>query len=108
MGEDLRKVYEQVEQNVADRVDVAYQRFYERVHENKENNVISSEGKYVEPGHTRFKGRNRYKSFTFPQYGNGCELISENDSKKNKDSKKKKNKKDDKKKDSNIEKKQDD
>jgi len=107
LGEKLRKVYEQVEQNVADRVDAAYQGFYDRVHDNKENNIrynktvpnhdnmlsgesriLFSDGKYVEPGHSRFKGRNRYKSFTFPQYGNGCKLITED----NKNSKKKKEK----------------
>ena len=68
MGENLRKVYEQVEQNVADRVDVAYVHFYRRIQENIENNVRSDNGEYVEPGHPRFKSRNRYKSFTVPQY----------------------------------------
>lgn len=90
MGENLRKVYEQVEQNVADRVDVAYEHFYRRIQENKENNVRSSDGEYAKPGHPRFKSRNRYKSFTFPQYGYGCNLISieDIDKKKNKDNKK--------------------
>jgi len=76
LGEKLRNVYEQVEQNVADRVDVAYQHFYRRIKENIDNNVRSDDGEYVKPGHPRFKNRNRYKSFTFPQYGNGCQLIS--------------------------------
>jgi putative transposase len=76
LGEKLRNVYEHVEQNVADRVDVAYQHFYRRIKENIDNNVRSDDGEYVKPGHPRFKNRNRYKSFTFPQYGNGCQLIS--------------------------------
>jgi putative transposase len=76
LGEKLSKVYEQVLQNVANRVDVAYQHFYRRIQENIDNNVISDGGEYVKPGHPRFKSRNRYKSFTVPQYGNGCQLIS--------------------------------
>ena len=68
LGEKLRKVYEHVEQNVADRVDVAYAHFYRRIQENIENNVRSDDGEYVKPGHPRFKSRNRYKSFTFSQY----------------------------------------
>ena len=76
LGEKLKKVYEQVLQNVADRVDVAYQHFYRRIQENIDNNVRSEDGEYIKPGHPRFKGRNRYKSFTVPQYGKGCQLIS--------------------------------
>ena len=79
LGEKLSKVYEQVLQNVADRVDVAYQHFYRRIQENIDNNVRSDDGEYVEPGHPRFKSRNRYKSFTVPQYGKGCQLISMED-----------------------------
>lgn len=93
LGKKLIKVYEQVEQNVADRVDTAYQHFYRRIQENIENNVICSDGEYVKPGHPRFKSRNRYKSFTFPQYGNGCKLISANDSDKKKKKDNKKNRK---------------
>lgn len=76
LGEKLKKIYEQVEQNVADRVDVAYQHFYRRIQENIDNNVRSDDGEYVKPGYPRFKNRNRYKSFTIPQYGNGCQLVS--------------------------------
>jgi putative transposase len=76
LGEKLKEVYEQVLQNVADRVDVAYQHFYRRIQENIDNNVRSEDGEYVKPGHPRFKSRNRYKSFTVPQYGKGCKLIS--------------------------------
>ena len=28
-----------------------------------------------EPGYPRFRGRGRYDSMTFPQYGNGCQLV---------------------------------
>lgn len=103
LGEMLRKVYEQVEQNVVDRVDTAYQHFYRRIQENKENNVItktanklSSDGEYAKPGHPRFKSRNRYKSFTYPQYGNGCRLINVENKKKDKNGCKNGKKQDDK------------
>jgi len=71
LGKELRDVYEQVEQNVLNRVEFSYQRFFERVKNNKENPA-----KYKKPGHPRFKGRNRMKSFTFPQYGNGCNIVN--------------------------------
>jgi len=71
LGKELRDVYEQVLQNVLGRVDFAYQRFFERCQENKKNSA-----KYKKPGHPRFKGKNRMKSFTFPQYRNGCSIIN--------------------------------
>ncbi len=68
-GKELRDVYAQVLQNVIKRVDVSYQNFFRRIKNNKENN-----GVYKKPGFPRFKGRNRYDSFTFPQYGNGADI----------------------------------
>jgi len=68
-GEELRKVYAQVEQNVIKRVDISYQNFFRRVKNNKSNPKD-----YKKPGFPRFKGRNRYDSFTFPQYGNGADI----------------------------------
>ncbi len=68
-GKELRDVYAQVEQNVAKRVDVSYQNFFRRVKNNKSNPKD-----YKKPGFPRFKGRNRYDSFTFPQYGNGADI----------------------------------
>jgi putative transposase len=50
-------VYSQVLQNVAVRVDLAFKSFFRRV-KAKET-----------PGYPRFKGTNRYDSFTFPQKG---------------------------------------
>lgn len=70
-GKYLREVYEQVEQNVIKRVDIAYQNFFRRVKNNKEG----SNGEYKKPGHPRFKGYGRYDSFTFPQYGYGCQIV---------------------------------
>src|SRR5205814_873594 len=51
-------VHSQVMQNVAVRVDLAFKAFFRRVREHAE-----------EPGYPRFKGKNRYDSFTFPQSG---------------------------------------
>jgi len=71
LGKELQEVYTDVLQNVLGRVDFAYQRFFERCQENKE----SSE-KYKKPGHPRFKGKNRMKSFTFPRLGYGCHIAN--------------------------------
>ena len=53
----LKDVHSQVLQNVAVRIDLAFQAFFRRckVGEN--------------PGYPRFRGRDRYDSFTFPQSG---------------------------------------
>ena len=72
LGKELQNVYEQVLQNVLNRVEFGYQRFFERCQNNKNNPK-----KYKKPGHTRFKSRNRMKSFAFPQYGNGCQIVNE-------------------------------
>ncbi|WP_438317312.1 RNA-guided endonuclease InsQ/TnpB family protein [Sporosarcina sp. FA9] len=54
---EFKGVHSQVLQNVLERLDKAYQNFFERV---------KSGGK---PGFPRFKGRNQYHSFTYPQSG---------------------------------------
>src|SRR5713101_9043119 len=54
----LKGVHSQVLQNVAVRVDLAFKAFFRRVREHAE-----------EPGYPRFRGRDRYDSFTFPQSG---------------------------------------
>jgi len=61
----LNKVYSQVLQNVADRIDKSFENFFRRVR-NRE-----------EPGYPRFKGYNRYDSFTYKQAGFGWKI--END-----------------------------
>jgi len=71
-GKYLQEVYEQVEQDVMRRVDKAYKKFFERDQDNKKN-----PDKYKKPGYPRFKGYGRYDSFTFPQYGYGCQIIDE-------------------------------
>jgi len=53
----LKQVHSQVLQNVAQRVDGAFQHFFRRV-KNGET-----------PGYPRFRGKDRYDSFTFPQSG---------------------------------------
>ena len=68
-GKFLREIYAQVLQNVAKRVDLAYQNYFRRVKNNNES------GKKEKPGHPRFKGYGRYDSFMFPQYGNGCHIL---------------------------------
>jgi putative transposase len=54
----LNKVHSQVLQNVAVRLDLAFQAFFRRCKEGAE-----------ERGYPRFKGKGRYDSFTFPQSG---------------------------------------
>jgi putative transposase len=76
-GKYLREIYAQVLQNVIKRVDIAYQNLFRRIKNSK-----TDSGKKEKPGFPRFKGYGRYDSFTFPQYGNGCNII---DRKGNKD-----------------------
>jgi putative transposase len=54
----LLSVHSQVLQNVAVRVDLAFKAFFRRVREHA-----------AAPGYPRFKGADRYDSFTFPQSG---------------------------------------
>jgi putative transposase len=56
------EVHSQVLQDVIQRVDRAFQAFFRRV-KNGET-----------PGYPRFQGRNRYNSFTYPQFENGAHL----------------------------------
>ncbi len=58
----LDKVYSQTLQNVAVRVDLAFQAFFRRA-KNGEN-----------PGYPRFKGKGQYSSITYPQWSSGCLL----------------------------------
>jgi putative transposase len=60
---ELSLIHSQVLQNVAVRIDLAMQAFFRR--------VKAGEG----PGYPRFRGWGRYDSMTFPQYGNGCQLL---------------------------------
>src|SRR6266699_6884377 len=53
----LRQVHSQVLQNVAVRIDLAFKAFFRRCKAGEE------------PGSPRFRGMNRYDSFTFPQSG---------------------------------------
>jgi putative transposase len=61
----LKLAHSQVLQNVTQRVDLAFQAFFRRC----------SEGADA-PGYPRFKGFGRYDSITYPQYGNGVEIRS--------------------------------
>ena len=58
----LNKVYSQVLQNVADRMDKAFQNFFRRVKQGEK------------PGYPRFKGFNRYDSLTYKQAGFGWKI----------------------------------
>ena len=60
---ELKSVHSQVLQNVSVRVDLAYQAFFQRVKRGAEK-----------VGFPRFKGKGRYDSITYPQYGNGVRL----------------------------------
>jgi putative transposase len=56
------EAYSQVLQDVALRVDGAFQAFFRRLREG------------LTPGYPRFHGRDRSTSFTYPQYANGARL----------------------------------
>jgi putative transposase len=53
----LKSIHSQVLQNVAVRIDLAYKAFFRRVKAGEK------------PGYPRFKGKGRYDSFTYPQFG---------------------------------------
>ena len=59
---EYAEVHSQVLQDVVLRVERAYQAFFRRVQAGET------------PGYPRFQGRNRYHSFTYPQYDNGARL----------------------------------
>jgi putative transposase len=58
----LIAAHSQVLQNVAVRLDLAFQAFFRRVKAGEK------------PGFPRFRGADRYDSFCYPQYGNGAKL----------------------------------
>jgi putative transposase len=57
---EYAEVNAQVLQDVLRRLDTAFQAFFRRMREGET------------PGYPRFQGRNRYNSFTYPQYGGGA------------------------------------
>lgn len=59
---ELKQVHSQVLQNVAVRVDLAFKGFFRRLKANQK------------AGYPRFKGKYRYDSITYPQFGNGCQI----------------------------------
>jgi putative transposase len=58
----LARVNAQVLQNVAVRIELAFKAFFRRVKAGET------------PGYPRFRGKQRYASFTFPQVPSGCKL----------------------------------
>jgi putative transposase len=60
--EDCAAIYSQVLQDVVLRLDRAFKAFFRRIATGEK------------PGYPRFKGRNHYHSFTYPQWGNGASL----------------------------------
>jgi putative transposase len=58
----VRQVHSQVLQDVALRLERGFDNFFERTRKGEKT------------GYPRFKGWNRYNSFTYPQYGNGVML----------------------------------
>src|SRR5919109_5538594 len=63
----LKLVHSQVLQNIAVRLDLAFQAFFRRVKQGAQD-----------AGYPRYKKRDRYRSITYPQYGNGV-VIRGND-----------------------------
>jgi putative transposase len=59
---EYSEVHSQVLQDVLKRLERTYQAFFRRIRDGGQ------------PGHPRYKGRNRYRSFTYPQYGNGTTM----------------------------------
>ncbi|HEY1387341.1 MAG TPA: transposase [Ktedonobacterales bacterium] len=64
----LASVQSQVLQNVAVRIDLAFQAFFRRVR-------AGASGE--KPGYPRFRGKGRYDSITYPQVPVGCKLDAE-------------------------------
>jgi putative transposase len=62
----LKLVHSQVLQNVTEHVDLAFKAFFRRVKAGEQD-----------AGYPRFKGKGRYDSITYPQYGNGVRLEGE-------------------------------
>jgi putative transposase len=62
---DVASLHSQVLQDVLRRVDTAFQSFFLRVK------------RHQTPGFPRFQGRDRYDSFTYPQYQSGNRLGGE-------------------------------
>jgi putative transposase len=54
------EVHSQVLQDVLKHLERTYQDFFRRIRDGEQ------------PGHPRYKSRNRYRSFTYPQYSNGA------------------------------------
>ena len=73
---ELTGIHSQVLQNVAVRIDLAFQAFFRRV---KNGDKKTASGGFSEtPGYPRLKGRGVYDSITFPQaQKTGCKLIGE-------------------------------
>ncbi len=67
----LATVQSQVLQNVAVRIDLAFQAFFRRVRTGG-----AGEGE-KKPGYPRFRGQGRYDSITYPQVPVGCKLDTE-------------------------------
>lgn len=63
LREDCAAIHSQVLQDVILRVDRTFKAFFRRVKAGQK------------AGYPRFKGRDRYRSFTYPQWGNGASLV---------------------------------
>src|SRR5437588_11690280 len=61
----LATVHSQVLQNVGVRIDLAFKAFFRRVRAGEE------------PGYPRFRGKERYDSFCYPQAPSGCKLTGD-------------------------------
>jgi putative transposase len=59
---EYEAIHSHVLQDVLARLERTYQDFFRRIREGEK------------PGYPRFKGRNRYRSFTYKEYGNGARL----------------------------------
>src|SRR5258708_5600451 len=59
---EYEAIHSHVLQDVLARLDTTYHAFFRRVQAGEK------------PGYPRFKGRHRYRSFTFKEYGNGARL----------------------------------
>ena len=65
LRDDCAAIHSQVLQDVILRVDRTFQAFFRRVKAG------------ATPGYPRFKGRARYSSFTYPQWGHGASLVGD-------------------------------
>jgi putative transposase len=66
IDESLKNIHSQVLQQVGIKIDLAFQAFFRRIKSDET------------PGYPRFKGKRRYHSLCYPQWGAACKIVEDN------------------------------